>query len=69
MAAWVAHWVDAHRALWSRGPHVDPRAFRRVENAKQVLRSLHAALAMDERPTATGAAARAAALAGLAKMR
>lgn len=67
--AWVAHWVAAHTALWSRGPHIDPRAFRRVENAKQLLRSLHAALSMDERPTPTGTAARAAALAGLAKMR
>lgn len=69
LGAWVAHWVDAHRALWAGGPHVDARAFARVENAKQVLRSLHAALSMDTAPTPAGSAAAATALAALAQMR
>jgi len=67
--AWVGQWVEAHRRLWANGPQVDPDGFARVENAKQVLRSLHVALSMDAKPTPTGDAARKAALAGLAKMR
>jgi len=69
LEAWTAHWVSAHRALWSAGPHVSPRAFAQVENAKQVLRSLHAALSMDPAPTPTGSAAGRTALAALAKLR
>jgi hypothetical protein len=67
--AWVAHWVEEHRALWSKGPQVDPRAFAQVENAKQVMRSLHAALSMDATPTPTGAAAAKTLVVALAKMR
>ena len=54
--AWVSYWVEAHRAMWSKGPQVDPRVFVQVENAVQVMRSLHAALSMDATPTPTGAA-------------
>lgn len=67
--AWTAQWVEAHRALWSGGPQMNPQAFARVENAKQVLRSLHAALGMDAFPTPSGAAAAKTALAALATMR
>ena len=69
LTAWVDHWVGAHQELWSKGPLVDPRRFVVVENAKQVMRSLHAALAMDAAPTANGDAARQALVAALAKMR
>jgi hypothetical protein len=48
---------------------VDPRAFAQVDNAKQVLRSLHAALSMDAAPTPTGTAAAGAVLSALARMR
>lgn len=68
-AAWLAHWAEEYRSLWSRGPQVVPRQFARVENARQVLRSLAAALAMDTQPTRHGEAARTATLAALAKMR
>lgn len=67
--AWAAHWISAHTALWSGGPQVNPRQFAHVENAKQVLRSLHAALSMDAAPTPTGSAAQKAALTALAKLR
>ena len=69
LAAWIQHWVDEHRGLWANGPQVDPRRFAVVENAKQVMRSLHAALSMDTTPTPTGDAARQALVAALAKMR
>lgn len=69
LEAWVGQWVEAHRRLWANGPQVDAGTFARVENARQVLRSLHAALSMDAQPTPTGDAARQAVLAGLAKMR
>ncbi|MGE3889684.1 MAG: DUF2785 domain-containing protein [Vicinamibacterales bacterium] len=69
LEAWAAHWVEAHRALWAGGPQVDPRQFAVVENAKQVMRSLHAALSMEASPTPAGEAARTALAAALAKMR
>lgn len=69
LAAWTAGWVEAHRALWAKGPQVDPLAFARVENAKQVMRSLHAALSMETAATPTGTAAAKTILAALAKMR
>ena len=69
LEAWTAQWVEAHRTLWANGPHVDPRAFAQVENAKQVMRSLHAALSMESSPTPTGTAAARTVLAALAKMR
>jgi hypothetical protein len=66
---WSAAWVEAHRALWAGGPQVDPRQFAAVENAKQVMRSLHAALSLEAEPTPAGAAAAKTVLAALAKMR
>jgi hypothetical protein len=69
LEAWTARWVEAHRALWAKGPQVDPRAFVQVENAKQVMRSLHAALSMEATPTPTGTAAAKIVLAALARMR
>jgi len=69
VAAWVDVWVNAHQELWAKGPQVDPRRFAIVENAKQVMRSLHAALAMEASPTEKGTAARQVVLAALAKMR
>jgi hypothetical protein len=69
LEAWTAYWVEAHRAVWAKGPQVDPAAFARVENAKLVMRSLHAALAMEVNPTPAGAAAARTLLAALARMR
>lgn len=68
-AAWTARWVDDHKALWANGPAVDPAAFARVENARQVLRSLVAILSMEQTPTPTGDAAKVAAVTALARMR
>jgi hypothetical protein len=48
---------------------VNPRAFAQVENAKQVMRSLHAALSMEAATTPTGTSAARTVLAALAKMR
>lgn len=67
--AWTARWVEDHTALWARGPRVEPASFARVENAKQVLRSLVAILSMEQTPTPTGESARRAAVAALARMR
>jgi hypothetical protein len=69
LEAWTGNWVDAHRQLWANGPQVDPRRFAVVENAKQVMRSLHAALSMETSPTATGEVARKTLVTALAKMR
>jgi hypothetical protein len=69
LASWAGQWAAAHQELWSKGPQVDPRRFAVVENAKQVMRSLHAALSMDATPTPTGDAARQVLIAALAKMR
>jgi len=69
LEAWVSYWVEEHRAMWSKGPQVDPRVFVQVENAKQVMRSLHAALSMDATPTPGGAAAAKTLVVALAKMR
>jgi hypothetical protein len=69
LEAWTRHWVEAHKALWAKGPHVNPRAFAQVENAKQVMRSLHAALSMEAAPTPSGIAAAKTVLAALAQMR
>jgi hypothetical protein len=66
---WLAEWVDQYKKLWAAGPQVDSRQFARVENARQVLRSLHAALSMEAAPTSAGDTARTKLLAGLAKMR
>ena len=69
LEAWVTHWIDAHRALWANGPQVNAVQFARVENARQVMRSLHAALAMEAAPTPASLAAAKIVLTGLAKMR
>ena len=69
LTAWTQYWVTAHQDLWAKGPQVDPRRFAVVENAKQVMRSLHAALSMETAPTPAGEAARQTLVAALAKMR
>ena len=69
LKAWAEHWVAAHAALWANGPHVEPRRFAVVENAKQVMRALHTALSMDVTLTPTSDVARVTLLAALAKMR
>ena len=61
--------IEDHTALWAAGPQVDPVRFARVENAKQILRSLAAILAMEQTPTASGEKARHTALTALARMR
>ena len=66
---WIAQWQTAHAALWANGPLVNPAQFARVENAAQVLRSLHAALAMEQSPTPQGEGVRRATLEALARMR
>jgi hypothetical protein len=66
---WIARWVDEHKKLWANGPQVNARQFALVENAKQVMRGLHAALSMEANPTSAGDSAKKAVLAGLAKMR
>jgi len=67
--SWAARWVEDHKAVWANGPLVDPVRFARVENAKQVLRSLVAILSMEQAPTPTGEKARLAAVTALARMR
>jgi len=69
LESWAARWVDDHRALWANGPLVDPVRFARVENAKQVLRSLVAILSMEQSPPPTAEKARLAAVTALARMR
>ena len=69
LTGWTELWVAEHKKLWAGGPHVDPRQFARVENAKQVMRSLHTALAMEAKPTPAGDTARQTVLAALSKMR
>ena len=69
LEAWVTQWTNAHRAVWANGPQVNAVHFARVENAKQIMRSLYAALAMETSPTPAGTAAAKILLAGLAKMR
>ena len=69
LTAWTQYWVTAHQDLWAKGPQVDPRRFAAVENAKQVMRSLYAALSMETAPTPAGDAARQTLIAALAKMR
>ncbi len=66
---WIAQWQTDHAALWANGPLVVPAQFARVENAAQVLRSLHAALAMEPSPTPQGERVRRATLEALARMR
>ena len=67
--AWTARWVQDHTALWAAGPTVDPVRFARVENAKQILRSLAVILAMEQSPTPSGEQARVIAVTALARMR
>jgi hypothetical protein len=66
---WIADIETDFKTLWAKGPLVAPADFARVENRVQVLRGLHAALAMDASPTATGDAARTAAIQALSRMR
>lgn len=66
---WIGEIEADFKALWARGPIVAPADFARVENRVQVLRGLHTALAMDASPTATGEAARTAAIQALSRMR
>jgi hypothetical protein len=69
LEAWATQWTDAYRALWANGPQVNAVQFARVENAKQVMRSLHTALSMEASPTPTGIAAAKILLTALARMR
>lgn len=66
---WIAHWATEHARLWEKGPQVSPRQFALVENAKQILRSLFAALSADTAPTPAGDKAKALIIAILPKMR
>jgi hypothetical protein len=66
---WIGGWLEAYKTLWAKGPQVNPRLFAQVENARQVMRSLHAALSMDATPSLTGDAARKILIGALVKMR
>ncbi|MGE0043098.1 MAG: DUF2785 domain-containing protein [Vicinamibacterales bacterium] len=44
LEGWVAGWPARHAALWASGPMVDPAAFVRVQNARQVMRALAVSL-------------------------
>ena len=67
--AWTARWVQDHTALWANGPTVDPIRFARIENAKQMLRSLAVILAMEQTPTPSGRSRASIAVTALARMR
>ena len=67
--AWTVQWLEQYKTLWAKGPQVVPAQFARVENARQIMRSLHAALTMEASPTSNGDTARKILLAALAKMR
>lgn len=41
--AWLQPWPDRATRVWANGPQVDPHEFARVENMKQILRSVYAA--------------------------
>lgn len=69
LAPWLEQWEGDHQALWAKGPHVDRAAYARVENAKQLLRALHALLAMEATPSAPAVAARQVVLTTLARLR
>jgi hypothetical protein len=69
LAGWLEHWANQHQTLWANGAQVDPARFARVENARQVMRSLHTALALEAKPTPIGDNARQAVLVTLGKMR
>lgn len=68
-AAWAERWVADHQRLWAKGPQVDPAAYARVENAKQVLRALWVALSLDAAPTPAAGAAMTSLEDALARMR
>ena len=67
--SWLTKWTEDYKKLWANGPHVDARQFALVENGRQLLRGLHAALALETKPTANGDAARKAVLTTLGNMR
>lgn len=69
LGPWLAEWTRDHEALWAKGPHVDAARYARVENAKQVLRALHALLAMEQSPSGPASDARQAVLTTLARVR
>jgi Protein of unknown function (DUF2785) len=69
LEAWTAQWIDDHTNLWASGPNVNPAAYARVENAKQILRALHALLAMESAPSSAVESARQVVLTTLARMR
>jgi hypothetical protein len=69
LGAWTQYWVKGFQELWASGPQVNPRRFAAIENASQVMRSLHVALSMEAAPTPSGEAARQTLMAALAKMR
>jgi hypothetical protein len=69
LTGWLDHWTEQYKTLWAGGPHVNARQFALVENAKQVMRSLHTALAMEAKPTPSGDNARQAVLSALSRMR
>jgi hypothetical protein len=69
LEAWVGQWIEDHQALWAKGPLIEPAAYARVENAKQILRALHAWLSMEVNPSPQAEASRKAVVTALARMR
>ncbi|HEX2463774.1 MAG TPA: DUF2785 domain-containing protein, partial [Thermoanaerobaculia bacterium] len=58
--AWAGAFPEQHRELWAKAPAIDVARYVAVQNVKDVLRSTHAALAMDAdlAPNAEGAQAK-----------
>ncbi len=66
--AWIAGLAGDAKRLWANPPGIDPDLFRAVENAKNVLKSLAIALAVQENPPPAVAAARDAVVRTVARM-
>ena len=66
---WVEAFPEQHRKLWSKAPAIDVARYVAVQNVKDVLRSTHAALAMDTDLALNAEGAEARLLEVLGKMR
>ncbi len=67
--AWVEAFPEQHRELWAKAPAIDVARYVAVQNVKDVLRSTHAALAMDTDLAPNAEGAKAKLLEVLGKMR
>lgn len=67
-AGWLDPFVERGKALWARGPLVDPGRFARVQNVKLMLRGLFVQLSVDDAPGDGVVEARLRVLAALTAM-